>query len=416
MSANKKTMALAVMAAFAVVTAACAPDRNETAPTSEASAEAAKPERLLVWSNDDANQLKVAEEIAKKYTEQTGIQVDVEPVSGGEQVQKLALAAPSGKGPDLFYQPQDRLGDLVAQGLAEPIQISEDAIQGYSEAAVEAVRYDGQTYGYPISVETYALYYNKDLIPEPPATVEDVNKLGASLTDTKNDRYGFLMVPDFYYSIPFIANYGGYIFGGKPGSYEVADIGLNNAGTVEGLTKYQQFMKQNAIPETLTIDVMDTLFTESKAGMIVNGLWSLKTYREKLGDKLGTAPLPSVNGKAAPSFVGVKSWFVSSYTKNAQWAADLAEFMTNDENAQLYYDTTGEIPARSAVQGKIADPSYKGFTDQIASGIPMPNVPEMTPVWEMDNALDFIMKGQDVKSVLDESVEKISQQIAASGK
>lgn len=412
----KKLSAAVAIAVLSAVVAACAPDRGEAIPTGESATDAAKPAKLVVWANDDANHLKAVEQIAQKYAEQTGIEVEVTPVSGAEQVQKLALAAPSGKGPDLFYQPQDRLGDVVAQGLADPVELDGEAAGGYSEAALEAVRYDGETYGYPITVETYALYYNKELVAEAPASVEDAADAAAGLTDPANDRFGFLIVPDFYYAIPFIANYGGYIFGGSPGSYDVADIGLNNAGAAEGLTAYQAFMKENAIPETLTTDIMQTLFAEGKAGMVVDGLWSLKTFGEKLGDKLGTAPLPSVNGKPSPSFVGVKSWFVSSYSVSPQWAMDLAAYLTNDENARLYYETTGEIPARTAVTAEIGDPLYQGFIDQIASGIPMPNVPEMTPVWEMDSALDFILQGQDVQAVLDETVEKIEQQIAASGK
>ena len=419
MTKYPKALTISLIAALSVAAAGCSPHRDHAAPSGDASAsssaEAPKPEKLVVWANDDANQLKAVEQMAEAYTKKTGITVEVSPVSGAEQVQKLALAAPSGKGPDLFYQPQDRLGDVVAQGLAAPISMDEETADGYSDAALQAVRYDGQTYGYPISIETYALYYNKDLAANPPATIEEAASTADSLTDPGSDRYGFLIVPDFYYAIPFIFNYGGYIFGGEPGGYDVSDIGLNNEGAVAGLKAYQQFMKRVSIPQTLTTDVMDTLFTEGKAATIVDGLWSLKTFKEKLGDKLGTAALPSINGKASPSFVGVKSWFVSSYSSSPAWAMDLAAFLTNDENAGLYYDITGEIPARKTAQEKIEDPLYKGFTDQISNGVPMPNVPEMTPVWEMDNALDFILNGDDVQSVLNETVKKIRQQIGAAG-
>nr|WP_267875417.1 extracellular solute-binding protein [Cohnella cholangitidis] len=287
---------------------------------------------------------------------------------------------------------------------------------GYSKAAIDAVRYEGKVYGAPISIETYALYYNKNLVPNQPATMEDATKAGQAILDPKGDKYGFLVVPDFYYSIPFISNYGGYIFGGEPGNYTASDIGLNNDGAVEGLTRFQQSYQQNAIPETLTIDIMDSLFMEGKAGMVVNGLWAMKKYGDQYGDKLGTAPLPTVNGKASPSFVGVKSWFISSYSESFDWAADLAGYLTNDDGAKLYYEKTGEIPARTAVMDQVNDPLYQGFIEQINSGIPMPNIPEMSAVWEMDNALDFIIKGGEVKSILDESVDKINQQIAASGK
>jgi Maltose-binding periplasmic proteins/domains len=377
---------------------------------------AGKPDHLLVWANDDANHLKAVQQMAEAYGQAHGIRVEVVPVSAAEQVQKLALAAPSGQGPDLFFQPQDRLGDIVLQGLAEPVDTDDSVMAGYSEAALSAVRYDGRMYGYPVSIETYALYYNKELVPNPPATIEEAASMAAGLTDPSQDRYGYLMMPDFYYTIPFIVNYGGYVFGGEAGHYDAGDIGLNNEGAVAGLQSFQKFAKDVAIPETVTIDIINTLFAEGKAGMAVNGLWSLKTYQEQLGDKLGTAPLPAVNGKSSPSFVGVKSWFISSYSEYPEAAMDLAVYLTNDDNARLYHETTGEIPARTAVQDAIKDESYQGFVKQIESGIPMPNIPEMTPIWEMNNALGFILKGEDVSSVLNETVDIINQQIAAFGK
>ncbi|WP_275901447.1 extracellular solute-binding protein [Cohnella algarum] len=123
----KKLSAAVAIAVLSAVVAACAPDRGEAIPTGESATDAAKPAKLVVWANDDANHLKAVEQIAQKYAEQTGIEVEVTPVSGAEQVQKLALAAPSGKGPDLFYQPQDRLGDVVAQGLADPVELDGEA-------------------------------------------------------------------------------------------------------------------------------------------------------------------------------------------------------------------------------------------------------------------------------------------------
>ena len=55
------------------------------------------------------------------------------------------------------------------------------------------------------------------------------------------------------------------------------------------------------------------------------------------------------------------------------------------------------------------------FVEQIANGIPMPNIPEMSAVWEMDKAVDFIVQGDDPKSVLDEITGQIAAQIQTYG-
>jgi arabinogalactan oligomer/maltooligosaccharide transport system substrate-binding protein len=50
-------------------------------------------------------------------------------------------------------------------------------------------------YGYPVSAETYALYYNKDLIPaeEVPTTWDELKTWTAAFNAKNPDKYGFLM-------------------------------------------------------------------------------------------------------------------------------------------------------------------------------------------------------------------------------
>jgi arabinogalactan oligomer/maltooligosaccharide transport system substrate-binding protein len=410
--------------------AACAPDRSglageknnggesqgrqeQTAGGDEAAEN--KPDKLIVWSNDDPKHVAAVERLAQAFTAETGVPVEVVPVTGSEQVQKLALAAPAGNGPDLFYQPQDRLGDIVVQGLAEPLDLSAEELAQYSEAAISAVRYEGEIYGFPISIETYAVFYNKDLVDRVPEAIEDIAQQYGRLTNADQDQYAFLMVPDFYYTIPFIANYGGYIFGESDGKYDPKDLGLNSDGTVRGMEAFARFVGDNLIPPTMTIDIMDTLFLEGKVGMVINGLWAMKPYADRLGDRLGTAAIPTVNGKPAVSFVGVKSWFISSYSKHPDWAKRLALYLTNENSGDIYHAETAEIPANPGAQQKIGDPLYSGFVEQIANGIPMPNIPEMSAVWEMDKAVDFIVQGDDPKSVLDEITGQIAAQIQTYG-
>ena len=50
----------------------------------------------------------------------------------------------------------------------------EDVVGKVAASCEAAVTYDGKIYGYPVSDETYALFYNKDLIEEAPTTWEEV--------------------------------------------------------------------------------------------------------------------------------------------------------------------------------------------------------------------------------------------------
>lgn len=110
---------------------------------------------------------------------------------------------------------------------------------------------------------------------------------------------------------------------------------------------------------------------------------------------------------------------LSYYSENKEWAEDLMAYITNFDNSMTYYDVAGEIPARDdAMEDSIIadDPIFSAFAEQTTYGEPMPSVPAMQQVWDpINNALSFISKGEPVDEVLEEAVQTIQDQIAASG-
>lgn len=430
---RKGLLLMALILVFAMVLSACGPDRSASKSDGSSSSgdkTPKKPDQLTIWVNNDDAQIAAIKEITDNYTKKTGIKVKMTKVSMTDQTKKIAVAGPEDKGPDLFFQPHDRIGDVVTQGLATPVDqyLSDAEKSGYSDTAIKAVSFNykeeslgdkkAQThlYGFPAVVETYALYYNKDLVKEAPATFDDLKAQAKKLTNVSQKKYGILFEgKNLYFTYPFLKNYGGYIFGGEPGNYDVNDIGVATKGAVEGMTYLQSFFKEGLLPKSVTADIVNGLFTQGKAAMVINGPWALPDYKKALGDKLATAPLPTMNGEPAHSFSGVKSWMVSYYSKNKYWAADLAKFMTNDDSSKTYFEKAGEMVPRPSVLDNLSDPIYKGFTEQIKAAEPMPNISAMTQVWEpMNNGGEFLAQGKDVKKILTDAKKQIEAKIKAS--
>ncbi|GAB2539333.1 sugar ABC transporter substrate-binding protein [Gracilibacillus alcaliphilus] len=416
---------LMMLLIMVVALAACAPDREEetnsdTSNDTGGEETAEQPESLTIWANDEEQQLEAVQSIAADYEEQTGIEVEVVAKSMLDQLDELALAGPEGRGPDLFFQPHDRTGDIVAQGLVQPLSLTEEELSSYSDAAIESVQYefDGQVdiYGVPSVIETYGIFYNKDIIDEP-ETMDDLMTALEDHTDASQDQFGFLMKPDdLYFAYPFFKTKGAYIFGGDAGEYDVNDIGLDTEAAIEGAELFQSFFGSGLIPTSTTVDVIDGLFTEGKVGAVINGPWSIPSYTEALGDSLGFTPFPTIDGEDAQTFVGVKAWMVSYYSDEVEWATDLALFLTNEENSQHYFETAGELPTNTNALENLEDPIFQAFSEQIDNGVPMPSTPQMSQVWEpMNNGLQFIAEGEDPSSVLSEAVEQIEANISASG-
>lgn len=415
-------LSFVLMLMLSLVLVACGPDRDaepEPTPADPATEETtdadqpAKPESLTMWVNDEESQVQAYQDIAAKYEEERGIPVEIVPFSMLDQLDALSLDAPAGLGPDLFFHPHDRVGAIHLQGLAAELEVTEEQLAGYPEGALQALSYEGLQYGIPAVIETYGLFYNTDLIPEAPETMEDLIEIAKGLTNPANDEYGFLMeATNFYFTYPFLAGPGGYVFGrDAEGGYNVEDIGLANEGAVKGGQLIQSWFTDGLIPTGITGDVMNGLFREGKVGAVVTGPWSIPDYSADLGDKLKVTTLPTIDGKNLNSFSGVKGWFVSEYSENKYWATDLALFITNAASGEHYFSVAGEIPARTDVT--IEDELRNGILAQAEFAEPMPNVPEMSQVWDpMANALQFISTGEDVAEVLEEAVKQIEEQIA----
>lgn len=84
------------------------------------------------------------------------------------------------------------------------------------------------------------------------------------------------------------------------------------------------------------------------------------------GDDLGAAKLPTytVAGKQVQmaSFTGYKLMGVSAYSANPQWAAKLADWMTNEQNQTVRFEMNGQdLPIqRQRIRMRLRLPIHSG--------------------------------------------------------
>ncbi|WP_080873195.1 sugar ABC transporter substrate-binding protein [Oceanobacillus timonensis] len=413
---KKLFMGISLIVILAILVS-CGPNRDEVTETVvEEATEENKPDSLHVWVEDNEHNLAAYEEITQNFTEETGIDVVITPFGMFDQLEAMSLDGPSGGGPDLFFQPHDETGNVYLQGLAAELDLTEEEKKGYLEGSMEALNYEDAQIGIPSSVETYTLMYNTDLVPEVPETIEELEALGEHLTVPENDEYGFLMeAPEMYFSYPFFEAYGGYIFEQEnETSYDVEDIGIDNAGSVQAGELLQSWYENGYLPRNLNADILNGLFVDGKVGAVFSGPWNIEEYESALGDSLATAPLPDLDGEPLTSFSSVKGWMVNQYSENIDWAKELALFMTSEESSEIYFEHTQEIPAREDIE--MDSDLYEAFMVQLEQSEFMPNIPAASAVWDpMRDAMIFISNGEDVQEVLTETKEMIQDEIEIMG-
>lgn len=417
----KKWLILLISFVLVALTA-CAPEREEEKPNDNTSnggdsAEAEKPEKLVVWEDKDKG-VGLDAAIAS-FEEEYGIKVEYREMDMATEIrEQMRLDGPTGAGPDVITLPHDQIGQVVTEGLIAPIEVDQSVIDIYTESSIESQTYDGKLYGLPKATETPVFIYNKALMAEPVETFDELLEFSKGLKGT--DQYGFLALWDnFYFGNSVMAGYGGYVFGEDGGVLNPADIGVNNEGAVEGAEYIQQWYKEifpSGIIGESGGSAKDGLFQEGKVASVMDGPWAFQTLND-IGMDYGVTPMPKLpNGEYPVTFMGVKGWHLSSFSKNKEWATKLIEWITNEENAKIRYEETSEIPP---VKSLIDDPiiaeneGAQAVAIQSQRAIPMPNIPQMAEVWEpMAQALQLIASGDsEPKDALDEAQSTITSQI-----
>ncbi len=171
---------------------------------------------------------------------------------------------------------------MVANGVVEPLDISGVA-DGFNPVAVQAFTYDGQTYGLPYAVENIALVRNTDLVPEAPATFEEMMQIATDFKAEHADdpSYQGLALQigpegDAYHLQPFLSAFGGYIFGqNEDGTYNPDDLGIDSEGGLAAATWLQEQAAAGLLSADVTYDSMIESFGSGNAPFAVTGPWAI---------------------------------------------------------------------------------------------------------------------------------------------
>lgn len=357
---------------------------------------------LKIWESDKGPDDFVKQAGAAFAKANPNISIEYVHVELGDAAGQIALDGPAGVGPDLFAAPHDKLGELVSGGHVLPTDNPDAIKKQVLGACATALTSGGKMYGYPVSAETYALFYNRKLIKEAdvPKTWNALAAFAKTFNAANKGKYGFIMdVGNAYYTIIFTTSSGNRLFG--PSGTDTASTNINSDNSIKGMKFFQGLRSALNVPSAdLTTSVADGAFSSGNAAMYITGLWNVVPFKNA-GIDFGVAALPALPGEKNPaaSFSGTRAMFVSAYSKHPKEAAKFAAFLVSPEMQQLRFKITGALPA---INVKVDSPYMAGFLRQLDFAFPMPSIPQMGAYWEaMNNASKNIWDGADVKKELD---------------
>lgn len=369
-----------------------------------------KSKELVVWSNLMDNEVAAVDEIAQQWAKENNKKVKV--VKDDSGYQEFLTAANSTKGPDmLFGLAHNNLGTFQKAGLLE--EVPSDFVNGDDYVGTniwDAVSYDGKAYAVPISMETYALFYNKDKVKILPTTMENL------INQAKEHGPSGFQFPinDFYYTAAFLQTYGGYIFGGSNGSLDINDLGFDNEGAIKAYQFLQDLVeKDKFMPADITQDIANSSFKSGDAIFYIGGPWDVSGFKEA-GVNFGVTAIPTIDGENVKSFMGVQAAFVSSKSTAKDDAWDLMKYLIENSGEKLY-EIGNRVPVLKSELDKevVKGNEYtQGFISQTAYAVPMPNVSETQSIWEGVKNIQRILTGEDPK-VVAKDIQKAVQDALA---
>src|SRR6267378_2446047 len=116
---------------------------------------------LLIWISSN-RPFHALSDLGKAFEKEMGAPVKVE--TQEQIIDSFQTAAQSGKGPDIFFWANDRIGEWADSGLLKPLDIKEEFKAKYVPMSWDAVTHKQRVWGYPVALETVSLVYNKKLV------------------------------------------------------------------------------------------------------------------------------------------------------------------------------------------------------------------------------------------------------------
>ena len=375
-------------------------------------------ERLVVW--EDVGRASTIASAVKDFEKIYDCDVDVLEKPMYHQVELLEKQGPKGEGPDVVVLASDMVGVAKDKNLISQIHFMQVENSQYLPNSIASVTFDGELYSVPKTIETLILFYNKDLLKEPPSTLEEYVDLSKKLR--KKGKYGLLAKWElFYTTYALMHGYGAYIFRtDNDGTINLNSYGLDTDGAVESLKVLRKMSKADLVYDCLSgvdgYNRMYELFSSKKAIAVINGPWAIEDYL-KAGINFGITTLPTLpNGNPMAGFLGIKGYSISKWSTHKDLAEDFLRFINEHKYALLRYKESSQVPPIISV---LQDPSLANdeliqvIAQQSVLAVNMPSIPEMSYVWSvMDKAIwKVIHAGLPIDHILEDARKDIESYI-----
>ncbi|MDE6622235.1 MAG: extracellular solute-binding protein [Lachnospiraceae bacterium] len=413
-------------------------------------------ETIHLWYTDDAL-TDYLNSKALEFYDSTDIRVNVKLVSGLEYLEAVNAATldEAADAPDLYILSNDSLEKAYLAGLAAQLPDTAPVYEEemFSQAARNAVTYNGKYVACPMYFETSALLYNKTYLQQIadeangaggeeeegsaaaseeqpgetaaeqtvtaeqliPTSIVDILTFADQYSTPENVEYFFRWdVSDIFYNYFFIGNY--ISVGGAAGD-DKSLIDIYNTESISSLKVYQEMNQFFSIDTKETN--YDTVMREFREGKTIYTIATSDCIRRldeaaengEFTYEYGIAKLPDINQELTTRGMSVTNALViNGYSQHKESAGLLMEYLIKDAHADLY-SMTGKLS--SVIRDTYENEHVAAFMENYIESVPIPKMLETSNFWvELEICFARVWGGEEANTQLRQLSEQIKTQLA----
>jgi arabinogalactan oligomer/maltooligosaccharide transport system substrate-binding protein len=367
---------------------------------------------IQLWHGYRGEERDAIEQVARSFNiAHRNIQVRLLAIPFDALNDRLRATIPLGTGPDVFIFAQDFVGSWAENNIILPIEsfVDKETLDQYFGNTLRAFQYmyPGAQWALPGAFKNVALYYNENLVRQPPLRMSEIIEVSKRFTNPSHGamgRYGFVYeTGNFYYHTMWVQGFGGTIF---------RRIGTGRDGFPvflpllysEPMIKAGEYVKKNIldsgiVPIGPSGTLVTQLFNTGNAMFVINGQWFRGEIDSRISYGLSEPPvIDEINRRAIP-FLTVEGYFLSACARNQRAAIEVIKYFTSAAMGRVFAEVGKQTPAnRGSYEYDVVkrDKIAQIFREAAGRSWSMPNSPEMALTWDpATSGLNDILGGRD---------------------
>ncbi|GGV63459.1 ABC transporter substrate-binding protein [Streptomyces griseoloalbus] len=347
---------------------------------------------------------------------QLGVTIEQQSVPAAQVMTKALRMASSKSLPDIVQFDASEMPTFAEAGGLADLRALGLGTDDIPEGIVDFGSYKGTYYGAARSVNTLALFYNKDILDQAgvkvPTTWEELRETAKQLTQGK--RYGLALSAGgaedgVFQFTPFMWSNGG------------DETDLDSPEVVEALDYWKTLLQDGSLSKSTVnwtqADVNDQ-FMAGNAAMMINGPWQVETLNTKKSLHWGIAQIPVPESGAAsvgPLGGAVLTVPNTGDTQREKTAGRIVACLAGEKEQLTYARNSWMVPAneKAAAEWREQVPELDALADQVAAA--RSRTAKLGAGWSgvslaLQSAFQSALTGQSSEAAL-----KRAQQRATSG-